>query len=364
MAKEQSTTKCPNGPRWKLRYPRSTAVAAIVVAAFTVFAAGKLVQQNAGGGSADRLLPPNVTSVSPVPKISNDLTDLDSLADPAARPIIRVQGWNLPITPNDGKIDANGVPEEKIPEILKKALNPGDRVVKAFPGQGGLTVWVIYPASSPAGSAILYTTPDEKHIVVGSLFGEGGAELRNFTGDYLEAYRPKVDYSKFWSELEGSRWFREGADDKDAKATIYGFFDANCGFCHVGWLGLKPYMDAGLQVRWIPVAVIGLDSDKKAAALMTASNPVATMEAGHAGWAEKQGDAFPSADVTPEVRQALDRHADLMRRVGATGTPAFLYEDPTGAVKLIPGVIRLADIPSITGISEIENKDPRLDNFR
>jgi thiol:disulfide interchange protein DsbG len=188
--------------------------------------------------------------------------------------------------------------------------------------------------------------------------------LRNFTGDYLEAYRPKIDYSKFWHELEDARWFREGADDKDAKATIYGFFDANCGFCHVGWLGLKPYMNAGLQVRWIPVAVIGLDSDKKAAALMTAGNPVATMEAGHAGWAEKQGDAFPSADVTPEVRQALDRHADLMRRVGATGTPAFLYKDSTGAVKLVPGVIRLADIPGITGISEIENKDPRLDNFR
>lgn len=363
MVNEQLNPKSPSSPRWKLRYPRCTAVAALGFAAVTVFAVGHLAGRNAGE-TVPRLIPPNVTSISPPAKIPNDLTDQASLADPEARPVIRVQGWNLPITPDDGKIDADGVPDEKIPEILKKALNPGDRVVKAFAGQGGLTVWVIYPASSPAGSAILYTTPDEKHIVVGSLFGEGGAELRNFTGDYLEAYRPKIDYSKFWSELEGARWFREGAEDKDAKATIYGFFDANCGFCHVGWLGLKPYMNAGLQVRWIPVAVIGLDSDKKAAALMTAGDPVAMMEAGHDGWAEKQGDAFPSASVTPEVRLALDRHADLMRRLGATGTPAFLYKDSAGVVKLVPGVIRLADIPGITGIREIENKDPRLDNFR
>lgn len=166
-----------------------------------------------------------------------------------------------------------------------------------------------------------------------------------------------------WQQLEKTPFIREGADDAHAKGMYYAFFDPNCIYCHLAWKLSQPYLKQGLQVRWVPVAFVMPDSAAKVAWIMTSPDPSAALTHGEAGWKQGVADgggAFMKGPVTAEMTAQIKANEKLFTEFGFTGTPSFVYKDPLGVVRTLPGISSQHMITSMTGLAFIPTTDPDL----
>lgn len=229
------------------------------------------------------------------------------------------------------------------PAAVKLAVSGGLKYEATFPAPSGMTGWVLSQGRDQR--LVVYTTADGKTALVGNMLDEKGNAL---TPEHLKKFAPAEDLSPLWSALGSSTWVAEGASDKTAKSTIYVFEDSNCGYCHLAWKSLQPYVTAGLQVRWVPVAFLAPNSFDKAAAVLTAQDPSAEFVAQRKAYDAKQ----PGKTVTPskEIRAKIDENNKLMQEWGFRGTPAIIYKDKSGKVMAVSGMPDPKELAEITGM--------------
>ncbi len=244
----------------------------------------------------------------------------------------------------------------QLPAPVQIAVQGGLKVEKKFDAEGGLTGWIL--SQGPGKNIVVFTSADGQVAISGTMLNAKG---ENLTRQYLEQYGPKIDYDKAWPKLEKSAWFAEGAKGDAVKSVIYAFLDPNCSYCHLAWKALQPYMKAGLQVRWIPVAFLRPDSINKAGELLDAKDADAAMDAQQASFG-KSGKAAPAPSAA--TRAKLEANGKLMAELGFGGTPALLYKDAAGKVKTLDGMPRLSQLPGVTGLPEQQVTDPELARFR
>jgi protein-disulfide isomerase len=172
------------------------------------------------------------------------------------------------------------------------------------------------------------------------------------------------EYQTLFAQLEKTDVVQEGA--KEAQSILYVFFDANCFYCHLTWKALQPYETAGLQVRWVPVAYQQPSSVGRAAAIMQAPDRATALRINEVGYNANQfdGGIEPMAKVSHTVAAQLQANTRLMGKFGAPGTPALVWRDGNGKVRLKVGVPRLSELPQITRLTAQPNDDPELANFR
>ncbi|MES1982468.1 MAG: thiol:disulfide interchange protein DsbG [Pseudomonadota bacterium] len=244
------------------------------------------------------------------------------------------------------------------PKPIQTAVNAGLKVITDFPTPAGLHGWVMQQGNQ---YSIVYTTADEQYLVTGVLVDSNG---KNLSAEYGQKFIPKPDYSAPYDELANAAWFSEGS--KNDSNMIYVFFDANCIFCHLVWKALQPYEKAGLQVRWIPVAFLKKDSAGKAAALLAAKNPAASMAVNMGKFDKKdESGGIPAAGKIPaETLKRIQQNGALMERFGSNGTPTLVWKDKSGQISALGGMPRLSDLPDMTGLAEQQIDDPELARFK
>lgn len=248
------------------------------------------------------------------------------------------------------------------PKALEEGVANGQlTILKEFPAASGLTGWVVAPTAKGAGPAgkplVMYTTADGKTLITGMpvLVDEAG---RNLSAVYDELHVPKPDFSATYDKLKTAKTLNLG---KQGEKPVFVFFDANCVYCHFLSKAAMPYIDAGADVRFVPVAFLKQDSAGKAAALFAAQDPRAAILENDAKF---RAGGIAAVEVSPEIRAALDANSAMMAEIGATGTPAVLYRDAEGKTRMIGGMPKLAQLPAIFGLPEIPNSDPDLARFR
>lgn len=185
------------------------------------------------------------------------------------------------------------------------------------------------------------------------------------------------DLPALFSVLEKTAVVTEGATTP--KRVLYAFFDPNCTPCHFTWKALQAYERAGLQVRWVPVAYQKDSSAGRAHAVMQASDRAAALRElmqarehevvrrknearDRAG--RSDGGGAPATGLPAAFVAQLDSNLHLMKRFGALGTPLLVWKDADGKVQLKIGMLRLSQLPAITGLPEQEIDDPALAEFR
>jgi thiol:disulfide interchange protein DsbG len=153
---------------------------------------------------------------------------------------------------------------------------------------------------------------------------------------------------------------------RDPQFVLYVLFDANCFYCHLTWKAVQPYEKVGLQVRWIPVAYQQPSSIGRAAAIVQARDRVAAMRANETRYdaARFDGGIAPARDVPPALASQLEENTRLMHELGAPGTPVAAWRDRAGNVHVRVGMLRLSELPAITGLPAQRNDDPALAGFR
>lgn len=247
-----------------------------------------------------------------------------------------------------------------LPPALQIAAQGGMNIEKSFKADGGMTGWLMYAADGQY--AIAYTPPSGDVVVAGRMLSAKGEDL---TKRYLDEL---VNYDRFLPRIEKSKTVDTGATGKDVKATIWAFMDTNCIYCHYASKALKAYEAAGLQVRWIPVAILGPDSAGQAAAIMTAKNPTAALEEHENTWNPRAGQKgitpMPNSSIPEAIRKELNANVTLMGDLGGKGTPLIVFKDARGHLQRVSGMPNLKDLPRITGLPEQEITDKELQRFR
>ncbi|HEU4671225.1 MAG TPA: thiol:disulfide interchange protein DsbG [Dyella sp.] len=213
--------------------------------------------------------------------------------------------------------------------------------VQALQQKMGLTIKGSLPApdgyraylASYRGHLVpLYVPPDGKHAFVGEMFDENGQDLTQ--APMAEASRPVLDAAT-WSSLEKSTWIAEGSPR--ASRIVYVFNDTECPYCHRLWAAIQPKLASGdVQVRYVMVAVIAPKSEPRAVAVLDAADPGATLRQHeqHFGNSPVQ----PLAKVSAATARKLQDNNTLMDVLGITGTPAVVYKDASGTIRMADGM--------------------------
>lgn len=249
-----------------------------------------------------------------------------------------------------------GLNPDDVPTVVKKVEEATKyKAITKIPVKGNLTGWVM--SNGPGKNITVYTPKDNSVVILGNMLDANGV---NLTKEYSEQYGVKVDYKKAWNALEKTSVVTQSAKGP-VKSSIYVFIDPNCGYCHLAYKALTPYVEKGLEIKWVPVAFLREDSADKAAYLLTQKNKNEALDAINDSFGED--DANVTAEVTSEIKVILSKNSDIMRSVAFEGTPGILYKDKNGTVKGIGGMIKLSQIPEITGLPLIKNTDPALKRF-
>lgn len=208
-------------------------------------------------------------------------------------------------------------------------------IIKRFDGPLKLTGYVVElpqpqtPLKPPLYS-VIYTDPTNSYVLAGvGIFDKNG---KNQTRLALEKYAPHSDYSAAYAATARATSFKEG---QSGAPVIYAFFDANCIFCNKLWVETRQLVQDGeLQIRWVPVGIIKHDSEDKAAAILSASDPAAalTIDERTFDHVHEEGgfsvthNRIPTAAIT-----AVRANDKIMQKAGFYGTPVLLYETRDGA---------------------------------
>ncbi len=220
---------------------------------------------------------------------------------------------------------------EPLPAPIKFLESEGVQIVGEFEAPGGLKG---YAARFRGDTMGIYLTPDEKHAIVGTLINEKGdpaaqAEIQRL----VDAAPSLID----WEALGKSSWVVEG--DKNAKRIVYAFMDPNCPYCAVFWEKARPYLkQKGVQLRHIMVGVLGPTSLPISAKILTAKDPAKALADHELALLQRKEGLSAEGKVPEKAQQDVIANSQLMHSSQIFGTPAVIYQDKEGKVKVAQGV--------------------------
>lgn len=228
---------------------------------------------------------------------------------------------------------------------------------------------------------ILYTTPDQRAVMIGALLSAEGANisqqqvmvlannnpdiqkiLKNSAAVTGQAPKPQVGSThveapaqpvvqspvqaqpqatssdevvppsqKFFEALNKSANVTFG---KDTAAQLIMIMDVNCPHCHKTWTQLQPLVDAGkLRVTMVPIAALGPQSAVEAANWLAMKDTYDAWKKHVAGDDKIFKAATPAADKVSSIHA----NTELVQKWGVDQTPYVLYHGKNGRVRLIVG---------------------------
>jgi len=245
--------------------------------------------------------------------------------------------------------------DPELPPAVQALTAQGLKVVERFEAPGGLTG---FTARAGGRELALYVTSDGEHVLLGSMLDASG---NNLTEKHLAAHMPERDMGEAWSRLEDAEWIATGAQDPER--VVYMFTDPFCPYCNAIWKASRPYYEEGLQIRHVLVGVIRPNSKDKAAAMLQADDPAAAFRAHQEAYGNGGGKQV-DGEVSDQGLATVKANNRLMRDLGIGGTPAVLYKDGDGKVKMANGMPKLSKLADIYRLPEKTVDDPSLDRFR
>ncbi|TVP51631.1 MAG: thiol:disulfide interchange protein DsbG [Halomonas sp.] len=212
----------------------------------------------------------------------------------------------------------------ELPPPIQALADQGLEIHGQFDAPGGMRG---FGASVQGQDMAIYLTPDGEHAIVGTLMDSEGNDLTEAQLD--EHVRAPLE-AETWQLLADSYWVQDG--DVDAPRIIYTFTDANCPYCHQLWQDVRPWVASGdVQLRHIMVGILAPDSPGKAATILGADDPAATLSAHKSGEHEVEASA-----QTREIEEQVYANNQLFEELGlfATPTSAFQREAENGSVRI------------------------------
>lgn len=224
--------------------------------------------------------------------------------------------------------DAVGAGQDLLP-ILRSIERQGINILGEMDVPGGLRGFAARAGAQPLA---IYLTPDNEHVIVGTLVDANGQDM---AAAQMKKFVEKPILQAGWEELEQATWVADGKDD--APRIVYTFTDPNCPYCNKFWQAARPWVDSGkVQLRHIMVGVIRQDSPAKAAAIIEAETPSSALTENELK--HKDGGIAPLSSIKEQTTTKLENNANLMTTLGFGGTPAIIFRKEDGSISTMAGM--------------------------
>lgn len=142
--------------------------------------------------------------------------------------------------------------------------------------------------------------------------------------------------------------FNVGA--RDAKQTVYVYFDAQCPHCGDLWTAAQPLLSE-VKMVWIPVGVLNAASVSQGAALLGAFNPGQAMTA-HETELRTNHRGMKADYPSSAQRKVIEANTELFTRIGGQGIPLVISRNPVtgqdirqGGAATTPELRRMLGLP-------------------
>ncbi len=246
----------------------------------------------------------------------------------------------LLLCPAIGLADSGTKPPAERPPILDTIEQQGLRIVGEMQVPGGLRAFAAKAGAQPVA---LYLTPDNQHVIVGTLVDAYGQDM---AAEQLKTLLEAPIAAEGWQKLEQSAWVRDGRED--APRVVYTFTDPNCPYCNKFWHAARPWVEAGkVQLRHVMVGVIRQDSPGKAAAILEAKSPEEALTRNETAQGEDR--ISPLQSIGSETLAKLESNASLMTELGFGGTPAIIYRNDDGTIATVSGLPQGGALDAVLG---------------
>jgi thiol:disulfide interchange protein DsbG len=214
--------------------------------------------------------------------------------------------------------------------------------------QGGYNAWIFFLKEQPF---VVYTPLTGNGFFVGSLYSNDGT---NQTVQQIDAFRernpqlmskyeamtmdhtpPLPDAStpgeRLFAGIEKTNWVSVG---KATAPYFYMIVDPSCKFCKAYWKEVAPYVKNGsIQIRLVPVGILGDKSKRKAAGLLSSTDPLSAWDR-HVDGDDKAlrdgaGDTYAAMVLANEA---------FMGRWNLKTTPYSIYRGREASIQVVDGV--------------------------
>lgn len=137
--------------------------------------------------------------------------------------------------------------------------------------------------------------------------------------------------------LPGATWIAEG----QGRHIVYVFFDPNCPSCRLLYQNLRTFIGShGLQLRWIPVAIVNATSLGKAAAILQAPDPRAALRRNEEHYHGESYSGGIDEDIPlSATEQTLRANERLLKMLDIPVVPSMLFAGKDGRPVLIQGTL-------------------------
>jgi len=247
------------------------------------------------------------------------------------------------------------------PTSIKVAQQNGIELIKHFKVDSGLDGWLV---KNRKGYNIWYSD-EAGYVFVGAYLDPAG---NNLTAKYLDELAPKPDFKGILSRAT----YVSTTPNATSKRPMYVFYEPHCGFCSAFHAAIKPYVEAGAEIRWVPVAFLrpqakgGVPSSYELLAkILKSSEPLTIIDAHEDSKSANGGAGGLTTGVQPdsEVFKTAEINSSVMNELGFSGTPAVAYVDEKGSVKLVKGFPKMGQLATMLGMKRMDSADGRLGRF-
>lgn len=249
-----------------------------------------------------------------------------------------------------------------MPSQIKVAQQNGIEIIKHFEIDNGYKVWIVKNRTNYNA----WYSDESGYVFVGAYLDPAGT---NLTAKYLEEYAPKDTQTAL---LESSEYISTVKEGEVAKSKpVYVFYEPHCGYCSAFHAAAQPYIDAGADVRWIPLAFLkskpgDATSYELLARIMDSPDPLAELDKHEEIKAANGGRGGLTKTVEPDADlfRMSEKNSTIFAEVGFSGTPAVAYVNDSGRIELIKGMPQMRDLPGMFGMERMDSDDRRLTQFR
>jgi protein-disulfide isomerase len=227
----------------------------------------------------------------------------------------------------------------------------------------GLNGWLVVKDKQVQ---IVYTTPDQRAVVVGALLSAEGANISQQQILLLAQKKPEIatllklgDASaihvsdekarkrvleevrdvkglsraeQFFAELKKTTMLTFGKSDAP---HLYMIMDVHCHFCHATWKLLEPHVDDGsLRLSMIPIGAMGMQSETDATNWINSKDPLDTWRKHVAG----DKTILKIGDMDPSKSDAVNANTKFVYKWKVDQTPYLVYRGQNGKVRMVMGM--------------------------
>ena len=155
----------------------------------------------------------------------------------------------------------------------------------------------------------------------------------------------QADLRRAWAQLRESAAVRQGPPGKPVAVQIV--FDPDEPFCHALWVKMQAFKSRPVVIRWVPVALVRASTLGKAAAIVTAGDPLKALayDENHFNARLWKGGIHPLARVSPALRQTIIGNTHLVVQL-VSYIPFMIYRE-NGHMRFLGGAAKNAQLATL-----------------